>query len=506
MKNKSTALSYPLILITTTAVLFVGILYLYWPVLVSLGNQLIEDEDYSFGLLLPLVSAYLIYLKRDQLVSSPWKPSWIGFAVMISALGLYVIGILGTGRYATRLSFVIFLIGFVVLIAGWGLCKKLSFPLFLLVLTLPLPIRFTADLTLPLQMLSSRLATMLLRLGGMPVFRQGNVIDLGNRQLQVVAACSGLRYILALFALGCIFCYFYQRRPWKVAILLFLIIPGAIIANAFRVAAMGLFPALQEPGFWHLFSGWLIFVFCFALLFIGNWLLNRLQPEDLPSQPAAALSKDEAPALANLISTRRLMAALILVLLAVPVVHYGVRIKPVPLRQSFANFPLELGPWHGDIIPVDPEMIKAVGAHAYFNADYKSPQYRPVSLWIAYYENQETESIGHTPRHCLPGSGWETLESGVTEIAPGKMVNYMIMGSMGNKIIVYYWNLVGGQLVTNDRLNKFYLIYSGLLHRRTDAALIRLIIPAGGDPKEAREQVNKFANLLIPVIPKFIPE
>ena len=85
---------------------------------------------------------------------------------------------------------------------------------------IPLPELVTNKLTLPLQLISSQLATGFLQLIGIPVFRQGNIIDMGVRQMQIVDACSGLRYILALLALGVIFCYFYQRKPWKIIILL----------------------------------------------------------------------------------------------------------------------------------------------------------------------------------------------------------------------------------------------------------------------------------------------
>ena len=99
---------------------------------------------------------------------------------------------------------------------------------------------------MPLQLISSSLATALLQMVGIPAFCQGNVIDLGVRQMQVVEACSGLRYILSLFALGVIFCYFFQRRLWKIILLLIALIPAAIVANAFRVMGMGIFPALQQ--------------------------------------------------------------------------------------------------------------------------------------------------------------------------------------------------------------------------------------------------------------------
>jgi exosortase len=208
----------------------------------------------------------------------------VGFA-------LYIVGELGADLYVPRVSFVIVITGLLFLMGGWGLVRLLLFPLFLLILMFPLPGLLTKQLTMPLQLISSRLATAMLQMVGIPAFCQGNVIDLGVRQMQMVEACSGLRYILALFALGVIFCYFFQRRLWKILLLLMVLIPSAIVANALRVMAMGIIPALLLPGFWHAFSGWLIFVFCLGILSLINWILNMIQPlAALPPDPFAPLS------------------------------------------------------------------------------------------------------------------------------------------------------------------------------------------------------------------------
>ena len=206
---------------------------------------------------------------------------------MAVALCLYIAGKLAAEFYSTRISFIMFIAGVLLLTGGWKILRRLAFPLLLLVLMLPLPSIVTSSLTLPLQLISSRLAAKFLMFLGHPLVLEGNVIDLGTRQLQVVAACSGLRYILSLLALGIIFCYFYQRTLWKAAILLVALVPAAILANALRVTAMGIYPALQE-GFWHGFSGWLIFLFCFGFLALLNSGLNYLQPQARTCSPKNA--------------------------------------------------------------------------------------------------------------------------------------------------------------------------------------------------------------------------
>ena len=184
-----------------------------------LATKLLENEDFSYGLLLPLVSGYLVYLKWPQIRNLSLQPAWQGFIFLALGMLLYIVGEASTDLYSPSLSFVVSLSGILILLGGWNLIRLLWFPLFLLVMTIPLPNFLFQKLTFPLQMISSWMATGILQAIGIPAVRQGNVIDLGARQLQVVSACSGLRYILSLLALGMIFCYFYQRRPWKVVTL-----------------------------------------------------------------------------------------------------------------------------------------------------------------------------------------------------------------------------------------------------------------------------------------------
>ena len=163
------------------------------------------------------------------------------------------------------------------LLGGWRLVRLLSFPLLLLAIIIPLPQFFISRLTLKMQLASSQLAADMLRLMGYPVALSGNVIDLGDRQLQVVAACSGLGYLFNALGLAVIFCYFFQRRAWKVAVLLLSMIPFAIIANASRLATIGIWP-IFEKGLWHASFGLSIFIVGFDYLKGINWILNYFSP------------------------------------------------------------------------------------------------------------------------------------------------------------------------------------------------------------------------------------
>lgn len=486
--------------------LVIALFWAYWPVMKSLAAQLLGSEDYSFGLLLPLVGGYIVYLKWPHIKSRSLHPAWTGVVVLFLGLTLYILGQASTDLYIPRLSFVLSLCGVFVILGGWQLALFLWFPLFLLIFMIPLPQFLFQKLTLPLQLISSRLATGMLQIIGIPAVRQGNVIDLGVRQLQVVAACSGLRYILSLLALGFIFCYFYQRRPWKVAILILSLIPAAIIANALRVAGMGIFPALQV-GFWHSFSGWLIFIFCLGFLFLLNRIISNSQDsisEDFGQDPPRAVfesvNRDRPSYFPHL------LVALVMVLGAGYFALYVAKVAPVPLLQSFDSFPMQLGPWQGRQTRIDPVMVEATKANAYLNAEFTNPGQGSVSLWIAYYENQKGGGSVHSPFSCLTGSGWNLLESGITDIAPGLPVRYMVMEQGGGRYLIYYWYLQRGRWLTSEYLNKLYLSYDGLISRRADGALVRLITAIMPDSRTAQTKLDSFARLLVPKLPQFIKE
>ena len=507
MKIETNALSKPNFFVVSGVILALGVMVIYWPILVDLVSQLAADEDFSYGLLLPFVSAYLIYLKWPELRREPWQPSWLGLAIMALGLILYMGGKLAAEFYSARVSFPIFIAGIVVLMGGWKVLRLLAFPLFLLVLMLPLPGILTSTLTLPLQLISSRLAAVFLRLLGYPLVLQGNVIDLGVRQLQVVAACSGLRYILSLLALGVIYCYFYQRRPWKGAVLLIALVPAAILANAIRVAAMGIYPLLQE-GFWHSFSGWLIFIFCFGFLALLNSSLNRMQPTAKHNSPSVAQVTVEKEGKGQRKSLVPCFSAALAVIIVGGFLVYTVARPPrVSLLQSFDSFPLTLGSWKGSRTYMDPKIFQRTDADSYIDIDFSSPGQQPVSFYIAYYESQSTPGgLAHNPAICMTGAGWITLKSGTAYIAPNLPVNYLLLEKQGVRLLTYYWNINQGQWLAlkSARLYKLHIIYNALRHHRTDWALIRLVTPVDKDMESASARLQAFCHLLIPQLPQFI--
>jgi exosortase D (VPLPA-CTERM-specific) len=489
----------------TALILAIG--YFIWPTLKTLVQDLANSETYSSAFIIPFVILYIVYRKRAELIHQPWQPSWWGLAVMVLGLGSYLFSELITIPYLSQVSCILVLAGVLFLFGGWRVVKTLSFPLFLLAIMVPLPQFFLSRMTLKMQLASSQLAASMLRLIGYPVFLLGNVLDLGGRKLQIVAACSGLGYLITSLVLGVIFCYFFQRRPWKVMILLLSMVPFAIVANASRLASIAIFPSL-EKGFWHTAFGLSVFVVGFDYLKLMNWIVNRISPPSPMANEAPSLTEVAAPPAANsrLSYYPYLTAGLILVLLTGPLALRVLEVQPVPLRHSFDRFPLQLGPWEGRHVPVDPEMANATGADTFLNASFTNPDHGQVSLWIAYYENQKAGGSVHSPKTCLAGGGWKTEKSEVFELAPGMPIRFLLLSQGGKRMAMYYWYYERGRWLASDYWHKLSIGLDRLTSRRADGALVRLDTPVKGDVQKARERLDGFVEQLAPVLGEFIKE
>jgi exosortase len=262
------------------------VVFLYAPVLRGLVTQWARDPDYSYGFFVPVFSGYVLWRLRERLAMNKTKPSNFGFLVMMGAVCLLFLGSLGAELFTIRLSMLVLLSGIVLYLAGWQALRTVSFPLGFLVFMIPLPAIIYNQITFPLQLLASRLASSWLELVGVPVLRNGNVLVLSSYSLEVVEACSGVRSLMTLVSLAVAYGYLAESRVWVRCALALLMVPTAIITNATRVTIAGIlahkFGAATSEGFVHVFSGWLVFLFALVLLFLFHRVLRRVResPKD----------------------------------------------------------------------------------------------------------------------------------------------------------------------------------------------------------------------------------
>ena len=255
------------------ALLVTVLLALYAPVLVHLVRQWWTDPDYSHGFLVPLLSAYLIWQRRDKLAEVARKPSNWGLLVVLGSLGLLFLGSLGAELFLTRISIIGTICGLIAYFSGWKLLRAMAFPLAFLLFAVPIPVIIYNEIVFPLQFLASRFATSCLEtLNLFPIMREGNVLIMPGMRLEVVEACSGIRSLMSLLALAAGYGYLAEKSIAVRWFLFLAMVPLAIVSNGTRVMITALMTNYIGPkaaeGFMHEFSGWVIFVVATAL-FLG---------------------------------------------------------------------------------------------------------------------------------------------------------------------------------------------------------------------------------------------
>ncbi|HEX8985909.1 MAG TPA: exosortase/archaeosortase family protein [Bryobacteraceae bacterium] len=250
----------------------------YWDVLARLVAQWSYDEDMGHGFFVPLVSAFIAWQRRHELLAAKARPNWWGLAVILWGAAQLYVATLGAEMFLARTAFLISLAGVILLTGGFPILRILAFPLFLLVFMIPIPAIIYNVVTFRLQLLASRLAEVALELLGVPVLREGNILELASQRLSVVEACSGIRSLLTLSFLSLVYAYFFDKRVWMRGVLLAATIPIALVANASRVTVTGLLsevnPELAE-GVFHTASGWVIFMVGLGLLILLHTTISK---------------------------------------------------------------------------------------------------------------------------------------------------------------------------------------------------------------------------------------
>ncbi len=299
-----------------------AVLFVYWSVLLRLGRFWWEDENYSHGLLVPVIIAYILWTERERLARIPVRPAlrWGGAGVVCALVALWA-GMAGAELFVQRTSLILMLAGVALYFWGWRMLRAVAVPLLLLALAIPIPTILFNKVAFPLQLFASRCAVWAMRQFDIPVLRDGNIIELmplgsvTTKKLEVVEACSGIRSLMTLVTLAVVFAYFThpdegdkeggvggnkrlsRYATLRSALIVLAAVPIAIITNAGRVSGTGVlshyYGTEVADGFFHSFSGWVVYVVAFLLLFGFGWLLDRFNPSRGAGPGAGGGSSDE---------------------------------------------------------------------------------------------------------------------------------------------------------------------------------------------------------------------
>ena len=479
-----------------------------------------KQEEYSYGYLIPLIVGWLLWSRRHALVASVGRPSWLGFGLILVAAAMHIVGQLSALYILSQTAFILVLFGIALGFGGYSLFKVVFIPILFLGFSIPLPYFLDASLSWRLQLISSQLGVFFIRLLQIPVFLQGNVIDLGVYKLQVVDACSGLRYLYPLLSLSFLAAYLFQAPFWQRAVIFLSAIPITIVMNSVRIGLVGILVNSWGPqdadGLLHFFEGWIIFIACAVILITEMSLLARFAsgkgffeifyPPEIEVRPQPQTKSGRTLNIASPISC-------LVLLIAVGLAGFAVsgRQEIHPERKSFATFPSTLGEWKGQPSTMEATIVKALGFSDYVLSDFAKPSARPVNLYVAYYASQRSGISPHSPSVCIPGNGWQITEFERIHLRNNDIslpINRAIIMRGSSRQLVYYWYEERGLAVANEYWSKLLLLKDAILKNRTDGALIRLITPIypGEAEHDADKRLQEFATAAVPTLAKFLPK
>ncbi|MCG8035550.1 MAG: VPLPA-CTERM-specific exosortase XrtD [Candidatus Thiodiazotropha taylori] len=501
-----------------TVILVLG----YWDGLSDMVSRWSDKEEYGYAFFLPFISIYLIWQKRHDLAKLEYKPSHSAVVFILFAGFLFFIGEIATTFTLVQYALILTIISLSYALLGLRAFKLIAGPLFILFFIVPLPPFIYNNLSGQLQLISSDIGVQVIRLFGISVFLEGNVIDLGEYKLQVVEACNGLRYLFPLVSLSYLAAYLFRVELWKRVVVFLSSIPITVLMNSFRIGVIGVlvenWGQEQADGFLHYFEGWVVFMSCLVILMVEMSVLAKIGApqralKDVFGFEAAKPLPEGLTLRIRPITSVHYAILVSVTLIAVSSLYVNSQQQIKPDRQDFSTFPLQVGKWKGDDEMLEEIYLKSLKLDDYIIGDYTSSQSSFVNFYIAYYSSQQAGSAAHSPRSCIPGGGWEINKVTEKEIqglvvngAPLK-VNRLVIKRGESKKLVYYWFQQRGRVITNEWLVKWYLFLDGLTKNRTDGALIRLTtnISDGEEWIDGDLRLTDFAEDVVPLLDEYVP-
>ena len=511
---------------------------LFWLALATIGAAIFFADglnallaawslpEYSHGPLIPILSGllFLRQLKEYPVDPGPKRNRWVGVTVIVAALALASLGKLSNIYDLVAYATILWIGGLLLVSFGWSTGKYFWPPVLHLVYMLPLPDTIYYKMTTWLQLVSSEMGVWLLRLMSIPVFLDGNIIDLGITKLHVAEACSGLRYLFPILSFSYIFAVLYKGPMWHKAVLLISAAPITVFMNSVRIAVAGVIVQYWGldwlEGFTHFFEGWVIFIACILILFALARIMLFFQRRKMSL--AEALDLDTDGLLEQAARVRYTRASPAMITVAALMVSASLAWQAVPdrsgmsvARDSFALFPRALGDWRqeGSARRLDARVAAVLGADDYHSINLVHPEHATsVEFFSAWYNDQSKGGV-HSPEVCLPGGGWEIAWLERTDMTAEMgwdtpfSINRAIIQKGETRMMVYYWFDQKGRKIAWDMAAKYWLLVDGISTGRTDGALVRLttaILPSETDA-DADARLKDILKHTLPVIPRFIP-
>lgn len=489
--------------------LAVAVLVLYASVFRELWDLWMTREDYSHGFLIPLMSLYLVKTKWTDLAELPIKPaSTLGSGLILLSVAALFVGGAGGVITLSSVSFIGMLAGLTLLLFGYPYLKALAFPITYLMFMTPVLDVVVEPLHGPLQAVAAKVVSLLFQSAGVPIYLDGTFIHFPNGVLEVAVQCSGAGYLIAVLAIGLPLASFALRR-WRSRLLLIMMaLVISVMANWARVALIGMIGYLwgwgpQVHGPFHLLQGMLVYWIGFGGLFACAWILARMEQGTtaLPGRPSLLVSPN-VPAWQG---WRRQWQVALAILLPAIVYLYGYDRGPVAANEPFATFPSSLGQWTADGSHGESPLVKIDGADQELVRTYRRAGGSALRLSIAYLDSQtqgkELVSYLTAPLHRSVTATTMTIG------AHHRPVNVGFTEEQGVRTPILFWYALNGRTIADRYQAKAATIAHALMHEGSNGALVLI----SGDPRENNpdiiaDEMMAFAQALVPVLQRYLPE
>jgi len=487
--------------------------HLYTPAFGMLYWTWLKRGDMSHGFLIPLISLYLIWLRRETLGHIRLRPACLwGIPVMFAAGVMLLVGVLGSLITLQEFSIIVMIAGLVLCLFGKDYLWALKLPIAYLIFMIPIQDELGGPLYWPLQLLAANVTGAVLEVCGIPVLVERQLIFLPNSTLEVIPGCSGVSSMIAILALGIPLAFISQKRVWCRVVLLISALIAALVANWMRVVTMGFWAyyygdVLQEP--FHTIQGLVFAQLGFVFLFVGAWILAKV-----PAAPSSAHSPGKVSE--TLLEkgneenqSRRWnqswFATLLILLGLAGYLSFHV-INPVPPKKDFTTFPLSIGPWRGkEGVPLREAFTIQRADHELVRT-YTSPSNREFHLYVAYIERQSqwTEIVNYRSARLHENSNIMEIPNAQKESIS---VNHSILRDSQNKEHIFFWYDINGRIINNSYWAKLATIWDNIMYGHSNGAFVSVssALTKEDNREERIRETLAFIRSLIPVLRQYIP-
>ncbi len=526
---------------------------LYIKIVPEMVMQWYQDENYSHGFLVPLIAGYFLYTRWTELRDAPVIPWNAGLLVIVLGLVQLLIGWLGSEYFTMRSSMIVLLAGLILSFFGSTVFRVLSLPLGYLFFMVPIPYIIYDLVAFPLKIFVTKVSVLTLKAIGITVMREGNIIMFPALTLEVADACSGIRSLISLLALAVAYAFFIRITSWKRWILICSAIPIAIFTNAMRVIVTGILAQYwgekAAQGFFHEFAGLAVFGLAMIMLVVFGALLKtedreqKTEDREQKAEDRGQKAEDRGQGTEDREQGTEdrgqkaedreqgtedreqktgdrgqkdvsLISKPIIVIILIMFTTVGLYMNlhqdlHVPIKKSFELFPTTISGWRvvGESY-LSANVQKVLKATDILLRQYANSDGKQVNLYIGYHGGGKGTGGIHSPKHCLPGSGWYEISTRKTEMElAGKKINIVqsVYQKGYDKEVFIYWFQAGNKTINDEYSLKLAEITNSVLYRRRDTAFIRISVPFETDQQAAIAIGERFLRDIYPTIQGFLP-